>query len=72
MITQKHIELLKLIDKKGEITSSQGRRIYNTYKGFYSAVSILERRGYIIAVMTFGTWFYSLSNKGENFIRRLR
>lgn len=71
MITQKQISLMKTMDRKGEITSRDGRRIYHTYKGFYSAVNTLEKRGYLIGVKVFGTWFYSLTYKGEKLIRRL-
>ena len=70
MITDKQIRLMRLIDKRGEITSRHGRGIYRTFKGFYNAVNILERRGYVNSVKVFGTWFYCLTYKGEKFIRR--
>lgn len=71
MITPKQIELLKLIYKKGEITTAQGLGIYQTYKGFYFSVNNLEAEGVVKRSKLLGTWFYSLSNKGKKIVRRL-
>ena len=71
MITHKQIELMRLIYNRGEITSRQGKKIYNTYRGFYTSITNLEKRGYVVAVKVFGTWFYSLTYRGEKFIRRV-
>lgn len=71
MITDQQIKLLKLILKRGEITTRHGLEIYKTYKGFYFSAQSLELEGLIKRSKMFGTWFYSLTHKGKNFIKKI-
>lgn len=70
MITNKQIRLLKLIERNEEIRAKDGRRIYNTYDGFYNAVYNLESMGLISSYndFLFGCRIWRLTKKGYRFI----